>query len=146
MPNPSFPLSSKAVAVIIQVRYETPDGASVGPFPIRFDPDLALFREQKQILEGMSTSWVEFGDSNGTLIYFTTLVTYRCAIADLRYGLDGGQPLQRFDLPPCNSKDPFSVPEKAKLFLRAPAKTRSISLQITWRDGTQSEVSTIERN
>jgi Caspase domain len=146
MPNPSFPLSGKAVAVIIQVRYETPDGASVGPFPIRFDPDLALFREQKQILEGMPTSWVEFGDNNGTLIYFTTLVTYRCAIAELRYGLDGGQPLQRFDLPPCNSRDPFSVPEKAKLFLKAPPKTRSISVQITWHDGTQSEVSTIERN
>ena len=145
MPNPSFPLSGKAAAAIIQVRYETPDGGSVGPFPIRFDPEVALFREQKQILEGMPTAWVEFRDFNGTLIYFTMLVTYRCAIADLRYGLDGGQPLQRFDLPPCDAREPFSVPENAKLILKAPPKTRSISVQITWRDGTQSEVSTVER-
>ena len=145
MPNPSFPLSSKAGTTIIQVRYDTPDGGSVGPFPIRFDPDVALFREQKQILEGMPTNWVEFGDSASGLIYFTTLVTYRCAIADLRYGLDGGQPLQRFDLPPCNARDPFSIPPNAKVFLRAPPKTRSVSVQITWRDGTQSEVSAIER-
>jgi hypothetical protein len=145
MPNPSFPMSSKAAAAIIQIRYETPDGSSVGPISIRFDPDQALFHEQKQILESMSTSWVEFGDSNGPLIYFTTLVTYRCAISELRYGLDSGEPLQRFDLPPCNAADPFSIPPKANLFLRAPPKTKAINLQITWRDGTQSEVSTITR-
>jgi hypothetical protein len=146
MPNPSFPLSSKAGATVIQVRYQTPDGASVGPFPIWFDPEVALFREQKQILEQMPTNWAEFREFNGLLIYFTTLVTYRCAIAELRYGLDGGKPLQRYDLPQCNAKDPFSVPESAKLYLKAPPKTKSISLQIVWRDGTQSEVSTVERN
>ena len=146
MPNPSFPLSSKASATIIEVRYETPDGGSVGPFPIRFDPEVALYREQKQILEQMPSSWVEFRDFNGTLVYFTTLVTYRCAIAELRFGLDQGKPLQRYDLPNCNAKDPFSVPSDAKLYLKVPPTTKSISLQITWRDGTQSEISTIERD
>jgi hypothetical protein len=146
MPNSSFPLSSKAAATIIEVRYETLDGGAVGPFPIRFDPDAALFREQKQILEQMPGNWVEFRQYNGNLIYFTTLVTYRCAIADLYYGLDDGKPLQRYDLPACDAKDPFSTPEKAQLYLKAPPRTKSISLQITWRDGTQSDVSTIERN
>jgi len=146
MPNPSFPLPSKAQATIIEVRYQTSDGDSVGPFPIRFDPEVALFREQKQILEGMPANWVEFRDFNGTLIYFTTLVTYRCAIAELRYGLDGAKPLQRYDLPACNANDPFSVPSSAKLYLKAPSKTKAISLQITWRDGTESDISTIERN
>jgi hypothetical protein len=146
MPNASFPLSARAAATVIQVRYQTPDGATVGPFPIWFDPEVALFREQKQILEQMPTNWAEFREFNGLLIYFTTLVTYRCAIAELRYGLDDGKPLQRYDLPPCNAKDPFSVPEVAKLYLKAPPKTKSISLQIVWRDGTQSEVSTVERN
>ncbi len=146
MPNPSFPLPGKAQATVIEVRYETLDGGSVGPFPIRFDPDVALYREQKQILEGMPANWVEFRDFNGTLVYFTTLVTYRCAIAELRYGLDGAKPLQRYDLPTCNANDPFSVPGGAKLYLKVPAKTRAISVQITWRDGTESEVQTIERN
>jgi hypothetical protein len=63
-----------------------------GASPIRFDPDAALFQQQKQILEQMPAKWVEFGDFNGTLIYFTTLLTYRCAIAELRYGLDDGKP------------------------------------------------------
>ena len=94
----------------------------------------------------MPTNWVEFREYNGLLIYFTTLVTYRCAIAELRYGLDGMKPLQRYDLPQCNARDPFSVPENAKLSMKLPPKTKSISLQIVWRDGTQSEVSTVERN
>ena len=145
MPNPSFPLASRTPAEIIEVRYETPDGGAVGPFPIRFDPEVALFRMQKQILEQMPSNWVEFRDFQGTLIYFTTLVTYRCAIAEVRYGLDGGQPLERYDLPRCNASDPFSVPGDAKLFLKAPAKTKTIHLQITWRDGTQSDIETIER-
>jgi Caspase domain len=145
-PNPSFPLSSRAGPTIIQVRYETADGGSVGPFPIRFDPEAALFREQKHILEQMPINWVEFRQFKGTLIYFTTLVTYRCAIAELRYGLDDGKPLQRYDLPGCNAKDPFAVPENARLYLKAPPQTKSISLQITWRDGTQSDVATIERD
>ena len=101
------------------MRYETADGGSVGPFPIRFDPDVALFREQKQVLEQMPTNWVEFRDYNGTLIYFTTLVTYRCAITEVRYGLDDGKPLQRYDLPGCNAKDPFSVPSNAQIYLKA---------------------------
>jgi hypothetical protein len=146
MPNPSFPLSIKAAATIIEVRYETQDGGAVGPFPIRFDPDVALFREQKKILEQMPSSWVEFRDFNGTLVYFTTLVTYRCAIAELRYGLDDSKPLQRYDLPGCNAKDPFSTPENAKLYMKVPPRTKAISVQITWRDGTESEISTIERN
>ena len=145
MPNPSFPLASRTPAAIIEVRYETQGGGAVGPFPIRFDPEVALFRMQKQILEQMPTNWVEFRDFQGTLIYFTTLVTYRCAITEVRYGLDDGQPLERYDLPRCNASDPFSVPGDAKLFMKAPAKTKAIHLQITWRDGTQSEVTTIER-
>jgi hypothetical protein len=148
MPNPSFPLPSKAPATVIEVRYETADGGSVGPFPIRFDPELALYREQKQILEGMPNNWVEFGGSNSNegLLYFTTLVTYRCAIAELHYGLDDSKPLQRYDLPTCNARDPFSIPPNAQTYIKVSAKTKAVNLQITWRDGTVSEISTIERN
>ena len=51
MPNPSFQLSGKAKATVIEVRYRTVDGAVVGPFPIRFDPDVALFDTQRKSLE-----------------------------------------------------------------------------------------------
>ena len=145
MPNPSFQLSGKAQATMIEVRYRTVDGAVVGPFPIRFDPDVALFDTQRKALESIWPSWVEFRDFNGTLVYFTTLLSYRCAITEVRYGLDGADPLRRFDLPGCNAKDPFEIPDDATMYIKVPPKTKSISLRVTWKDGTQSDVNTIER-
>lgn len=145
MPNPSFQLSGKAPASVIEVKYVTADGTMAGPYPIRFDPDVALFDSQRKALESIWPSWVEFREYNGLLVYFTTLTSYRCAITEVRYGLDGADPLRRFDLPACNTRDPYSIPEKATLYMKVPGATRSISLRITWRDGTQSEVNTIER-
>jgi hypothetical protein len=145
MPNPSFQLSGKAQAALIQVRYQTSEGAMVGPFPIRFDPDVALFDTQRKALESIWPSWVEFREFNGLLVYFTTLTSYRCAITEVRYGLDGADPLRRFDLPACNTRDPYSIPENANLILKVPPSTKSISVKITWKDGTQSDVNTIER-
>ena len=117
----------------------------VGPFPIRFDPDVALFDTQRKALEQIWPSWVEFREFNGLLIYFTSLVSYRCAITEVRYGLDGADPLRRYDLPPCNAKDPYSIPENATLYLKVPPSTSSINIRLTWRDGTQSDVYTIEK-
>jgi hypothetical protein len=145
MPNPSFQLSGKAETTIIQVRYRTVDGGDVGPFPIRFDPDVALFDTQRKALEQIWPSWVEFREFNGLLVYFTSLVSYRCAITEVRYGLDGADPLRRYDLPACNRKDPFSIPEDATLYMKVPSATKSINIRLTWRDGTQSDVYTIER-
>ena len=145
MPNPSFQLSGKAQATMIEVRYRTVDGAVVGPFPIRFDPDVALYDTQRKALESIWPSWVEFRDFNGTLVYFTTLLSYRCAITEVRYGLDGADPLRRFDLPGCNAKDPFAIPDDATIYIKVPPKTKSINLRVTWKDGTQSDVNTIER-
>ncbi|WP_284313173.1 caspase family protein [Labrys miyagiensis] len=146
MPNPSFPLSPRAPAGVIEVRYRTADGTDVGPFPIRFDPDVALYQNQRQNLEQISGSWVEFRDFNGTLVYFTTLLSYRCAITEVRYGLNGAPPLTRFDLPVCNTKDPFEIPNNAKTYLKVPPNTKSISVQLTWRDRSQSEVNTVEKD
>ena len=149
MPNLSVQLAANQPASTLQIRYTTPDGGSVGPFLIPFDPDVALFREQKRILEMMSGKWAEFGHADGAArdlpVYFTMLISYRCAISDVRYGLDDGQPLARYDLPSCDPRNPFSVPNGARVWLTVPARTRSITLQITWRDGTQSEASTIAR-
>ena len=44
---------------------------------------------------------------NGTLVYFSTLITYRCAITEVRYGLNGSEPLTRYDMPACDANKPF---------------------------------------
>jgi hypothetical protein len=55
-------------------------------------------------------------------VYFTQLVTYRCAIKEVRYGL-GDQPVDKvFKLPPCDPADPNSVPDGATLYMKVPTE------------------------
>ena len=88
MPNPSIELSADAPAATIQVRYVDTNGDIQGPFPIRFDPEAALIRDQRKILDMTATSWLSFREFNGLLVYYTHLMSYRCAIREVRVGID----------------------------------------------------------
>jgi hypothetical protein len=39
-----------------------------GPFPIRFDPEAALIRDQRKILDMTATNWLSFREFNGLLV------------------------------------------------------------------------------
>ena len=88
MPNPSIELPADAPAATIQIRYVDTNGEMQGPFPIRFDPEAALIRDQRKILDMTATSWLSFREFNGLLVYYTHLVSYRCAIREVRVGID----------------------------------------------------------
>ncbi len=51
----------------------TPTANLQGPFPIRFDPEAALIRDQRKILDMTATSWLSFREFNGLLVYYTHL-------------------------------------------------------------------------
>src|SRR5215207_10338824 len=70
MPNPSIELPAHAPAAMIQVRYVDTNGELQGPFPIRFDPEAALIRDQRKILDMTATSWLSFREFNGLLVYY----------------------------------------------------------------------------
>jgi hypothetical protein len=74
------------------------------------------------------------------LVYFSHLIIYRCAIEEVRYGYNGGAVDRVYKLPPCNILDPNSVPEDAKIYMKVPPKTKSMQVQLTYLDGTQSPV------
>ena len=65
MPNPSIELAADAPAATIQVRYVDASGEMQGPFPIKFDPEAALIRDQRKILDMTATSWLSFREFNG---------------------------------------------------------------------------------
>lgn len=146
MPNTTFSLSPQQPPTVLHITYTDAQGREVGPYPISFNPDVALFDQQRKTLEMVWPSWVAFTEVRpGHALVFTTLIAYRCAITEVRYGLDGAAPLRRFDLPPCSEKDPFHIPDNAQIMVRIPPSTRSIAVQLSWRDGTRSEIRTIER-
>ena len=145
MPNPSFSLDADQGAATIYVRYVDRRGEEVGPFPIKFDPLGALLRDQRKILEMTASSWLSFRDFNGLLIYYTHLMSYRCAIREVRIGIDTNLPDKVLTLPPCDPRDPSAIPSSATPYLKLPPATKSVSVELTFRDGSQSELKTFRR-
>ncbi|MGL3109761.1 caspase family protein [Bradyrhizobium sp. BR 1432] len=140
MPNPSIELPPDAQAGTIEVRYVDQSGDMQGPFPIRFDPEAALIRDQRKILDMTSTSWLSFREFNGLLVYYTHLVSYRCAICEVRIGIDTAVPNQVLKMPACDMRDPSAISAGMPLYMKLAPATQFVSVELTYRDGSVSEI------
>jgi hypothetical protein len=140
LPKTYFEMPPDQGKTTIYVTWRDRRGEQAEIFPIAFDPNAALSGEQKATLEQFWTSWIAFREFQGMKVYFTHLITYRCAINEVRYGYNGAAPDKVFTLPPCDPADPHSVPYEAKVFMNVPPKTASMSVQLTYVDGTKSPV------
>jgi hypothetical protein len=145
MPNPSIELAADAPAATIQVRYVDTSGDLQGPFPIKFDPQAALIRDQRKILDMTATSWLSFREFNGLLVYYTHLMSYRCAIREVRVGIDSAVPDKLLKMPPCDPRDPSGVPHDAQPYLKLAPSTQFVSVELTYRDGSVSEIKSFRR-
>jgi hypothetical protein len=145
MPNPSIELAADAPAATIQLRYVDASGEMQGPFPIKFDPEAALIHDQRKILDMTATSWLSFREFNGLLVYYTHLMSYRCAIREVRIGIDSAIPDKVLKMPPCDVRDPVAIPASAQPYLKLTPTTRFVSVELTYRDGSVSEIKSFRR-
>jgi len=141
---PMFELPGNAGAMDIAVKYTDIRGQEQGPFPIRFNPNMALVSGQKNILERMPNGWISYRDFDGKrLVYFTHLISYRCAIEEVHYGLDTDAPDQFFEVGECDPDNPHAIPSSgpgSTVYTDIPKPTEFISVQLIYADGTKSEV------
>ncbi|MGA7807036.1 caspase family protein [Bradyrhizobium sp.] len=140
MPNQSIELPADAQAGTIELRYIDASGEMQGPFPIKFDPEAALIHDQRKILDMTATSWLAFREFNGLLVYYTQLMSYRCAIREVRIGIDTTVPDKVLKMPPCDLRDPNAIPENATPYLKLAPSTQFVSVELTYRDGSVSEI------
>jgi len=146
MPNPSFALPATTPSGTIALKYLDLRGRETGPFDIRFDPDAMLQDGNKQILEQFWTSWIAFDASgNKGLVYFTQMLSYRCAISEVRYGLNGGPLDKEIEMPACDTKDPYAIPADFLPYFKVGNEVTSMSVQVTYADGSQSPVREFKR-
>ena len=145
MPNPSIELAADAPAATIQVRYVDASGELQGPFPVKFDPEAALIRDQRKILDMTATSWLSFREFNGLLVYYSHLMSYRCAIREARIGIDSAVPDKVLKMPPCDPRDPSAIPHDAQPYLKLAPTTQTVSVELTYRDGSVSEIKSFRR-
>jgi hypothetical protein len=120
-------------------------GELQGPFPIKFNPEAALIHDQRKILDMTATSWLSFREFNGLLVYYTQLMSYRCAIREARVGIDTSVPDRVLKMPPCDPRDPSVIPHDALPYQKLPAETKSVSVELTYRDGSVSEIKSFRR-
>jgi hypothetical protein len=145
MPNPAIELAADAPAATMQVRYVDASGEMQGPFPIKFDPEAALIHDQRKILDMTATSWLSFREFNGLLVYYTHLMSYRCAIREVRVGIDSAVPDKVLKMPPCDVRDPSAIPNDAQPYLKLAPTTQFVSVELTYRDGSVSETKSFRR-
>jgi len=144
-PVSNISLPADTPAGVLQIRYVDAAGVTQGPFPIRFEPMTPLIQTQREILEATATSWISLREFNGLLIFYTHLVTYRCAIREVRLGIDSAIPDRVVELPPCDVSDPNSVPSNARISMKLPRKTQVVSVELIYRDGSASDIKTFRR-
>lgn len=145
IPNSSVQLDPDTQAQTIYVRYVDSNGDLKGPFPIRFEPETALLRDQRKILDMTASSWLSFREFNGLLVYYTHLVSYRCAIRQVRIGIDSTVPDKVVQLPPCDMKEPHAIPHNVSPYFKLPPNTKSVSVELTFKDGSLSELRNFRR-
>lgn len=145
MPLPSFELPPDLGKTAIYVTYEDAAGRSAGPFPIAFDPQAALLAGQKDVLERFPNAWLAFRDDMPELLYFTHLVSNRCAIERVTIGFGDALPDRVLPLPPCDPRQPYAIPADTHPFLTIPGSVRQVSAQLLYQDGSVSPVQTFRR-
>ena len=92
-----------------------------------------------------ATNWLSFREFNGLMVYYTHLMTYRRAIREARFGVDTAVPDKVLKMPPCDPRDPSAIPNDAVPYLKLPAATKSVSVELTYRDGSVSEIKSFRR-
>jgi hypothetical protein len=145
MANTSIELPPDQPATTIELRYIDASGDMQGPFPIKFDPEAALIHDQRKILDMTATSWLAFGGYSGPLVYYTHLMSYRCAIREARIGIDTAVPDRVLNMPPCDLRDPSAIPHDVQPYLRISPATQFVSVELTYRDGSVSEIKSFRR-
>ncbi len=48
-------------------------------------------------------------------------------------------------MPPCNAKDPLAIPADAKPYLKLSPSNKFVSVELTYRDGSVSEIKSFRR-
>lgn len=116
---------------------------------ISFDGATEDCRFARNVLASMPTSWVGFrtnamgrgGDE--AFVYFSTLLAYKYAIREIRYGFDDDPLAQRVHFQESNI---MRIDASDQIYINAPRSATRIRVQIVYKDGVETPVQTILRS
>jgi hypothetical protein len=126
------------------VKYTDKNGATNGPYTLKFSTASEALAQGKQILEMTKGSWLSFRDYDGkVLLYFTHLMSYRPVIKEIHYSINSDALDQNFKFKP---SDKMFISGDEMPYIAVPANSQYASVQITYTDGTKSDVQKVMRS
>jgi hypothetical protein len=126
----------------IEVKYVDKNEKTNGPYMLKFSTADEQFAQGKMMLNAVSGSWLSFRDYDGkVLLYFTTLMSYRPIIKEVRYSLNNDALDKTFRFKP--SEKMYEVGDE--VYLAVPSDSQFASVQVTFKDGTTSTVQKVVR-
>jgi hypothetical protein len=128
----------------VAVRWIDATGAQKGPRELSLSLATEVIQSAKQTLETLTPNdWIAFREypKGRLLVYFTHLLMHRNALREIRYSADDASLSRR--LPFETWTDLSTTPTVGDpCYLELPFATRSVSVQLRYVDGSESEVKT----
>jgi hypothetical protein len=120
----------------IDVKYTDAKGREHGPFSLDFDPRTEFLRFTKQALG--SIAWVTFAKNppDGTRLYFTTLLSFKAALREIRYSVDSDALDSVWPLK-ADARDEWPARlDQETLSIDLPGSVRRVVVRLTFVDGS----------
>jgi hypothetical protein len=99
--------------------------------------------DAKTLLNQTVEHWLVFharAEDSNLIVYFTHLMSYRGVIAEIHYGVDSQIPDRTFGFPADDNAETGTISAAVPTFIEVPRKTRFVSLQLRFKDGTSSPI------
>lgn len=127
---------------VLHVQYKDTKDVMNGPYHIPFNTDDAILASTKPILVMTAPSWVAI--QNG-FIYFSQVLSFRQALKEIRYSINDDSLDKTFPFKPHEgTSTPDLSDDKYPIYIKAPAGTKFVSIQLTYKDNEKSDVVKIE--
>lgn len=127
----------------VEAKYVDRNDKTNGPYTLKFSTAAEQLAQGKQMLEMTKGSWLMFRDYNGkVLLYFTSLLSYRPVIKEIRYSINSEALDQTFKFKPSDKM--YEVGDELP-YLTVPNDSQYASVQVTYKDGTRSDVQKVMR-
>lgn len=145
-PNPSFEMPASTPQVRLFIRYDDALGEPQGPFAVDFEPRAELMRSQSDLLRRFTNNWIAInpGGQAKRMLYFTHLVSHRCAISRIELLFDDSPLAMNLTLPPCDPQDPHRIPSGARVFMPMPASAKQVTVTLRFADGGSPQKRTFD--
>ena len=126
----------------VEVKYTDKNDQPNGPYTVKFSTASEQLAQGKMMLNATAGSWLAFRDYEGkTLLYFTALMSFRPVISEIHYSLDSDVVDKTYAFKPSTKMyEVDGIP-----YIAVPKETKFACVQVTYKDGTKSDVQKILR-